>query len=294
MILGFDPRYQFVHEDDVVHALEHAVQHDVPGVFNVAGDGVLALSEVSGLLGKPYAPILPPWGTGLAAAPLRRLGRQRPAGDAQPAALRPRARQPQATRRPASTTATRRARPCMKLGEHLRLHPIMRGAREPYRYEREVEEFLRWSPHVRDPRTAEGAALSSRTRSRSCSSCWTRSEPTAGLSASGEDALRAADAERGDRRADASPEPDAAPSRRAARAAAPLARRRLRRPRGRGDHRPARLAGARASSRPCATTSATTRGRDGVLAAIDSAPGPPARRTWRCKRLQARLHSAGT
>ena len=26
MILGFDPRYQFVHEDDVVHALEHAVR----------------------------------------------------------------------------------------------------------------------------------------------------------------------------------------------------------------------------------------------------------------------------
>src|SRR5436309_3398652 len=25
MILGFDPRYQFVHEDDVVHALEHVV-----------------------------------------------------------------------------------------------------------------------------------------------------------------------------------------------------------------------------------------------------------------------------
>ena len=56
MILGFDPRYQFVHEDDVVHALEHAVKHDVPGIYNVAGDGVLALSEVAGLLGKPYAP----------------------------------------------------------------------------------------------------------------------------------------------------------------------------------------------------------------------------------------------
>ena len=35
------------------------------------------------------------------------------------------------------------------LGEHLRLHPLMRGAGEPYRYEREVEEFLRWSPNVR-------------------------------------------------------------------------------------------------------------------------------------------------
>ena len=66
MILGFDPRYQFVHEDDVVHTLEHAVKHDLPGVFNVAGDGVLALSEVAGLLGKPYLPLLPPWGTGLA------------------------------------------------------------------------------------------------------------------------------------------------------------------------------------------------------------------------------------
>src|SRR5918992_50280 len=33
MILGFDPRYQFVHEDDVVHALEHAVQHALPGIF---------------------------------------------------------------------------------------------------------------------------------------------------------------------------------------------------------------------------------------------------------------------
>jgi UDP-glucose 4-epimerase len=40
----------------------------------------------------------------------------------------------------------------LKLGEHLRLHPVVRGAREPYRYEREVEEFLRWSPHVKNAR----------------------------------------------------------------------------------------------------------------------------------------------
>ena len=64
MILGFDPRYQFVHEDDVVHALEHVVQRELPGVFNVAADGVLALSEVAGLLGKSYAPILHPGAPG--------------------------------------------------------------------------------------------------------------------------------------------------------------------------------------------------------------------------------------
>ncbi len=35
------------------------------------------------------------------------------------------------------------------LAEHMRLHPLLRGGGEPYRYEREVEEFLRRSPNVR-------------------------------------------------------------------------------------------------------------------------------------------------
>ena len=33
--------------------LEHAVANDLPGVYNVAGDGVLVLSEVASLLGQP-------------------------------------------------------------------------------------------------------------------------------------------------------------------------------------------------------------------------------------------------
>ncbi|HTE62306.1 MAG TPA: NAD-dependent epimerase/dehydratase family protein, partial [Solirubrobacteraceae bacterium] len=73
-ILGFDPRYQFIHEDDISGVLAHAARHDLPGVHNAAGDGVLALSEVASLLGKPLAPILPPWGTGIAGAVLRRAG----------------------------------------------------------------------------------------------------------------------------------------------------------------------------------------------------------------------------
>ena len=32
-ILGFDPRVQFVHEDDVVGALMYATNNDVPGVL---------------------------------------------------------------------------------------------------------------------------------------------------------------------------------------------------------------------------------------------------------------------
>jgi hypothetical protein len=48
----------------------------------------------------------------------------------------------------------------LKLGEYLRLHPVVRGAQEPYRYEREVEDFLRWSPHVRNTRDKAASALS--------------------------------------------------------------------------------------------------------------------------------------
>jgi UDP-glucose 4-epimerase len=73
-ILGFDPRVQFVHEEDIVGCLEHAVHHELDGVFNCAADGVLALSEAAGVLGKPYAPVLPPVGTGLAAAVAKRIG----------------------------------------------------------------------------------------------------------------------------------------------------------------------------------------------------------------------------
>jgi UDP-glucose 4-epimerase len=158
MILGFDPRYQFVHKDDVVHALEHAVKHDLPGVYNVAADGVLALSEVAGLLGKPYAPLLPPWGTGLATAALRRVGVRIP-----PEALNQlRFGRGVDNRRYKAVGfhyghTSREA--VLKLGEHLRLHPVLRGAQEPYRYEREVEEFLRWSPHVRNARAGKVGGL---------------------------------------------------------------------------------------------------------------------------------------
>jgi len=159
IILGFDPRYQFVHEDDVVHALEHAVKHRLPGTFNVSGDGVLALSEVAGLLGKPYAPVLPPWGTGIAAAVARRVG-----VDIPPEALEQmRFGRGVDTRRykAAGFSYTHTSRETvLKLGEYLRLHPVVRGAQEPYRYEREVEDFLRWSPHVKNTRDTVATALS--------------------------------------------------------------------------------------------------------------------------------------
>jgi UDP-glucose 4-epimerase len=71
-VLGFDPRLQFVHEDDVTGALAYATLHDVPGVYNVAGDGVLPWSEVCEIAGKRRV-ALPPVLTGMAVEPLRLL-----------------------------------------------------------------------------------------------------------------------------------------------------------------------------------------------------------------------------
>ncbi|MEO3753552.1 NAD-dependent epimerase/dehydratase family protein [Streptomyces sp. B6B3] len=76
-LLGYDPRLQFVHEDDVLDVLSRAVvDPDRPGgltagTFNVAGDGVLMLSQAARRIGRVTLPLLPPlapWvGSGLRA-----------------------------------------------------------------------------------------------------------------------------------------------------------------------------------------------------------------------------------
>jgi UDP-glucose 4-epimerase len=147
-ILGFDPRYQFIHEDDIVGALEHAARNDLDGIYNAAGDGVLVLSEVSSLLGKPLAPVLPPWGTGIVAGQLRRLGLRIPTELLNQLRF---GRGVDNRRLKASgydyRFTTRET--VQKFAEHLRIRRLLSSAREPYRYEQEVEEFLRWSPSVR-------------------------------------------------------------------------------------------------------------------------------------------------
>jgi UDP-glucose 4-epimerase len=56
-ILGFDPLVQFVHEADAVAAFKLAIDRDVPGIFNVVGDGVLPVSTVIKLAGRVAVPV---------------------------------------------------------------------------------------------------------------------------------------------------------------------------------------------------------------------------------------------
>ncbi|MFK4109798.1 NAD-dependent epimerase/dehydratase family protein [Streptomyces sp. NPDC002176] len=61
-VFGYDPRLQFVHEDDVIEVLRIA-SHEPrrgtlnSGTFNIAGDGVLLLSQASRRLGRPTVPL---------------------------------------------------------------------------------------------------------------------------------------------------------------------------------------------------------------------------------------------
>ncbi|MGJ9413295.1 NAD-dependent epimerase/dehydratase family protein [Aeromicrobium sp. CF4.19] len=72
MAFGFDPRLQFCHLDDALAVLTESVTHDRPGTFNLAGDGVVLLSQAARRLAKPMLP-LPSLGFASAAARVTRV-----------------------------------------------------------------------------------------------------------------------------------------------------------------------------------------------------------------------------
>ena len=57
MVMGFDPLFQFLHEDDVIAALMLALEKRPRGIFNVAGPMPLPLSTVAAEAKKPVLPL---------------------------------------------------------------------------------------------------------------------------------------------------------------------------------------------------------------------------------------------
>jgi len=67
-LMGFDPVMQLIHEDDVLEALVHATCSDVPGVFNLAAERAMPLSQIMALSGRVRLPLPHPlayWGAGV-------------------------------------------------------------------------------------------------------------------------------------------------------------------------------------------------------------------------------------
>jgi UDP-glucose 4-epimerase len=71
--LGFDPRLQLLHEADAVEVLRLATVSHRPGVVNVAGEGVVALSQVVRQAGGVRIPV-PARALGLAGSVVRNSG----------------------------------------------------------------------------------------------------------------------------------------------------------------------------------------------------------------------------
>lgn len=57
MLMGFDPLFQFIHEDDVVTAIVLALEKQVQGIFNVAGPPPLPLSVIAHVAGRSTLPL---------------------------------------------------------------------------------------------------------------------------------------------------------------------------------------------------------------------------------------------
>ena len=150
-IFGFDPRFQFVHEDDVIKSLLFAFNNDLPGVFNVAGDGLLPWSEVAALCGKRTV-ALPPVATGLLTSPLRQLGVLDLPEEYEGLLKYGRGVDNHRLKNFGfryEHTSTEAVEAFIRA---VRLRKVV-GANEPsYRYERDVEQFFRHSPAVRKDR----------------------------------------------------------------------------------------------------------------------------------------------
>lgn len=60
LVLGYDPLFQFVHENDLVHALALCMETKPRGVFNVAGPPPLPLSVIAREVGRMPLPLPEP------------------------------------------------------------------------------------------------------------------------------------------------------------------------------------------------------------------------------------------
>jgi UDP-glucose 4-epimerase len=164
-VFGFDPRLQFLDEDDAVAALEHVTRGDCRGTYNVAGAGVVVISQAIALMGKINAPVIPFVGGTLAMRALERLGLV----DFPPEFVRllQYGRVVDTTRLHDELGFVPRRTTLETVVEHGRRRRV-RGLEDtvtPYRYEAELEEFLR-SRGVRDEPAANGSRATPRPRRR--------------------------------------------------------------------------------------------------------------------------------
>ncbi len=147
VVAGFDPRLQFVHEIDVNRALVFATTRDVPGTFNVAGDGALPWSEVCAIVGKRRLP-MPPILTTAVTTPMRLIGLLDYPSEVLALLRYGRVLDNRRFQRVGFEYQFTTPGTVQAFGEGLRLKSAI-GERNPtYEYQSDVEQFFRQSPAI--------------------------------------------------------------------------------------------------------------------------------------------------
>ena len=123
----------------------------MPGVYNVAGDGILPWSEVCAIVGKRTRPAAAVRSPASAAEPLRLLG----IVDLPPEVLDAAALRPRVDNRGSSSAGFQyqytTAGTVEAFAQGLRLAATVGDKHPTYQYERDVENFFRHSPAVVRP-----------------------------------------------------------------------------------------------------------------------------------------------
>jgi UDP-glucose 4-epimerase len=146
-IAGFDPRFQFVHEDDVIRAILHVLEHDLNGIYNVAGDGMLPWSEVVAMAGKRRIP-LPPFISPMMLVPGRLTGLLELPDEYLRLLRYGRGVDNRRLKKTGFRYDYSSAQAVMAFVEAVRLRASVGSTTPTFTYERDVEQFFRHSPAI--------------------------------------------------------------------------------------------------------------------------------------------------
>lgn len=146
-LAGFDPQLQFVEQDDVVRAIEFAVNRELEGVYNVAGDGRLPWSEIRSIAGRPplyLSPVL----TGVSTSALARMRLLKVPPEALDLLRYGRGLDNRKLKRAGFQYRYTTSGALHHFVEELRLRRTVGAAEPAYRYQGDVEAFFRHSPAI--------------------------------------------------------------------------------------------------------------------------------------------------
>ena len=146
-ILGFDPLFQFVEEDDVIRSLKFVLDRQLPGVYNVAGDGRLPWSEVAHMSGARLVPVSPVL-TGVAAGLIENLRIMELPPELQDLLRYGRGVDNRRLKQTGFQYRYTSAGAVESFARSRRLRRVVGESRPSYTYQRDVETFFRRSPAV--------------------------------------------------------------------------------------------------------------------------------------------------